>query len=183
MSLLAERLLLIHRSFVEAGIPHAFGGAIALAYCTGEPRATQDLDVNVFVDLEQCESVLAALPGQVELGELERAQIQSTGQTRAFWAETPIDLFFNTVPFHQLAEAAVACVPFSGEQIPVLDCTSLAVFKAMFNRTKDWADLEAMHEVGELDARAVEEHLVAHLGAEDPRIQRLRSVAIGPSEF
>jgi len=31
------------------GLPHAFGGALALAYYA-EPRATVDIDVNVFGD-------------------------------------------------------------------------------------------------------------------------------------
>lgn len=50
MSLLAQRLLAVHDALDAAELPHAFGGAIALAYCTEEPRGTRDLDVNVFVD-------------------------------------------------------------------------------------------------------------------------------------
>jgi hypothetical protein len=49
MSVLAERLLEVHAALSEAKLAHAFGGAIALAYCTEEPRGTRDLDVNVFV--------------------------------------------------------------------------------------------------------------------------------------
>src|SRR5262249_41808856 len=45
LSVLAERLIAIHDSLDAAGVPHAFGGAIALAYCTEEPRGTRDLDV------------------------------------------------------------------------------------------------------------------------------------------
>ena len=28
--------------------------------------------------------------------------------------------------------------------MPVLDCASLVIFKAFFDRTKDWADIEAV---------------------------------------
>jgi hypothetical protein len=30
------------------GIHHAFGGAFALLWCTGEPRTTVDIDLNIF---------------------------------------------------------------------------------------------------------------------------------------
>ena len=62
MSLLGERLLAVHDSLTDAALPHAFGGAIALAYCTEEPRGTRDLDVNVFVDPLRAEEALSALP-------------------------------------------------------------------------------------------------------------------------
>lgn len=45
---LDAKLLTAHNALAAAGIDHAFGGAIALAYCTGEPRATADLDINIF---------------------------------------------------------------------------------------------------------------------------------------
>ena len=63
MSVLGQRLLAIHEALTGGGIPHAFGGAIALAYCTEEPRGTRDLDVNVFVEPAAAESVLAAPRG------------------------------------------------------------------------------------------------------------------------
>jgi hypothetical protein len=49
VSVLAQRLLAVHAALDDAGLPHAFGGAIALAYCTLEPRGTRDIDVNVFI--------------------------------------------------------------------------------------------------------------------------------------
>ena len=39
----------------------------------------------------------------------------------------------------------------------------LAVFKAFFNRTKDWADIEAMIEAGSLDGDRVVGVLVRYL--------------------
>jgi hypothetical protein len=46
--LLDEQILAIESAFTEAGIPHAFGGAQALAYY-GAIRATHDIDLNVNV--------------------------------------------------------------------------------------------------------------------------------------
>ncbi len=46
MLTLAKRVLAIDHAL--SSIPHAFGGALALAYYA-EPRATIDIDLNVFV--------------------------------------------------------------------------------------------------------------------------------------
>ena len=46
---LPERLVALHRALARRRIPHAFGGAIALAYWTLDPRATSDIDINVFL--------------------------------------------------------------------------------------------------------------------------------------
>ena len=58
--------------------------------------------------------------------------------------------------------------------IPVLDATTLVVFKAFFDRTKDWADIEAMVEAGALDGHDALGWLVDLLGGDDPRVERLR---------
>jgi hypothetical protein len=44
--LIPDGVLDIHKALSQAEIPHAFGGAIAFAYC-GIPRATHDIDVNI----------------------------------------------------------------------------------------------------------------------------------------
>jgi len=62
VSVLGRRLLAIHDALESGAIPHAFGGAIALAYCTEEPRGTRDLDVNVFVPPSDAAQVLGLLP-------------------------------------------------------------------------------------------------------------------------
>lgn len=176
MSVLAERLRAIDTALEAADIPHAFGGAIALAYCTGEPRATIDLDVNVFLSQSEPQGAMAALPAGITLTHRNRRDVLETGQTRAWWDSTPIDLFFNSHPFHEVAASRVRRVPFADTTIPVLDCTSLAVFKAYFNRTQHWADLEAMAAAGQLDVDAVGGFLRDLLGPDDPRLDRLETL-------
>lgn len=66
--------------------------------------------------------------------------------------------------------------PFAGELLPFLACEDLAVFKAFFDRTRDWADLEAMRDAGTLDASAVAGVLATFLGGDDERIARLLSL-------
>jgi hypothetical protein len=55
----------------------------------------------------------------------------------------------------------------------VLGPTELAVFKAMFDRTRDWADIEAMIAAGTLDTDAVRESLQTMLTDDDERFARL----------
>ena len=63
---------------------------------------------------------------------------------------------------------------FAGVLVPFLSCADLAVFKAFFNRTKDWADLEEMSAAGTLDIDRVVGVLVRYLGPTDERVDRLR---------
>ena len=65
---------------------------------------------------------------------------------------------------------------FAGTQLPFLACLDLAVFKAFFNRTKDWADLEAMHAVGTLEIARVQATLIEYLDPTDERIERLAAI-------
>jgi len=173
MSLLGDKLIGLHTSLERGGIPHAFGGAIALAYCTFEPRGTQDLDINIFVPHQDAARALVLLPAEVVVTEANRRQIAIDAQARLWWDETPIDVFFNNVPFHELVAARVRLVDFADTQIPVLDCMALAVFKAFFNRTKDWADLEAMAAAEQLDMTAVSIWIARLLGDDDGRISRI----------
>ncbi|MBI2705518.1 MAG: hypothetical protein HYX32_09545 [Actinobacteria bacterium] len=177
---LADRVLAIDAALDDAGVPHAFGGALALAYHTAEPRGTRDIDVNVFVDTHRAEGVFRAMPDGVEWGELEVRRVERDAQVRLLWDETPVDLFFSNHPFHDRASERVRRVPFPGGEIPILGPDELAVFKAFFNRTKDWADLEAMIEVHSIDGPSVLGWLVDLLGPDDDRIPRLRDLLHAP---
>ncbi len=180
MSLLGERLLAVHDALDRAGHRHAFGGAIALAYCTGEPRGTRDLDVNVFAASASAREVLGALPDGVTVSDQDVVAAQKEGQARVWWRDTPIDVFLDLHPFHAQIAARVGLVPFEGREIPVLDCTDLAVFKALFDRTKDWADIEEMAVAGTLDVPRVQEWLERLGGREAPGIPRLNELADRP---
>jgi hypothetical protein len=176
LSLLGERLLAVHDALTRANLPHAIGGAVALAYCTVEPRGTRDLDVNVFVAQARFREVVDALPEEIQVTPADVAIGERDGQIRLMWGETPVDLFLNNVPFHREVEKSVREVDFMGRRIPVLGCTSLAVFKAMFDRTKDWADIEAMIEKGSLDLDELGRWIGEMTGPESPRARRLREL-------
>jgi hypothetical protein len=141
----------VHDGLGAAGIPHAIGGAIALGYCVLEARATQDIDVNVFVTPDRTKDVFAALPQEVTFSGLDVERAEREGQVRLWWDITPIDLFLNVSPFHEHVQKNIRHVMLGEHTIPVLSCTGLAVFKAMFDRPRNWVDIEAMVEARAID--------------------------------
>lgn len=173
---LTDKILAIDDSLSTSGLAYAFGGALALAFHVQEPRGTRDIDVNVFVPAEGAATAFAALPDAVAHSSADLALAQRDGQVRLFWAETPVDLFLITHPFHNDAALNAIRVPFAGHDIPVLGATDLCVCKALFNRTKDWADIEAMAEVGSFDPHRVIGWIVDLLGPTDERIERLHAL-------
>jgi hypothetical protein len=171
---LADRMLAVHDALDGGGFPHAIGGALALGYCVLEARATQDVDVNVFVPPWRTREVFEVLPREIERvgNDLERAE--RDGQVRLRWELTPIDLFFSVLPFHDDAERNVRQVPFGERTIPVLSCTALTVFKAMFDRPRHWVDIEAMVEAGSLDLDEAKRWVLEMTG-EDERVEKLEA--------
>lgn len=175
MASLAEKLLAISDSLTSAGFKHAFGGAIALAYCVEEPRGTRDIDVNIFVPAARAREATGALPPQIQVTEQAVAEILRDGQTRVWWDDTPVDLFLNNLPVHDEVAAEVRWVPFSGQDIPVLSCESLVLFKAFFNRTKDWADIEAIADTRPAIIESAASRVEELVGPEDEFTVRLRT--------
>ncbi|MDX2381598.1 MAG: hypothetical protein QNM02_17785 [Acidimicrobiia bacterium] len=174
---LVERIVVLHQHLAHASIPHAFGGALALAWCTERARATIDIDLNVFIEPNAINIVTDALPDGVTCTDDDRADIERDGQTRLWWDATPVDIFCNTTRFHQDVARRIRTEEFGGAVVPFLACRDLAVFKAFFDRTKDWADLEEMAAAGTLDFEAVLGVLTLYLGGDDLRIARLRALA------
>ena len=173
---LPERILAIEQALVD--IPHAFGGALALAYYA-EPRATVDIDLNLFVPADRFPDVAGPL---LELGVDADdpdavAAVARDGQARVMWDRTPIDLFFAYDAFHDAAAAARHTVPFAESSIPILAAEHLVVCKTVFNRPKDWVDIDAMLAAGvSLDAAEVLRWVGRVTGDDDPRYERIASV-------
>ena len=172
MTTLVEKILALSDSLTAGGVPHAFGGALALAYCTEDPRGTRDVDINAFVPASTPEPVLAALPAGVSVPPSTAKIIATDGQVRLWWEDTPVDLFFDYAPLHAQAARGSREVPFAGRQIRVLGAVELVLFKALFDRPKDWVDIAAVVEAGVASTDGVREGLVGLVGADDPRVRR-----------
>lgn len=174
---LVEKVLRIHEALDGAAIPHAIGGALALAY-HGEPRTTVDIDVNVFVPPADAAAVGRVIePLGVDLARLVTAE--RDGQVRLWWGRTPVDLFFAYDDVHHAMAQHVEHVPFADAEIPILSAEDLVFCKAVFDRPKDWIDIEQMLlQAGpRFDLHRVRDQLIRIVGPDDPRRTRLDSAA------
>lgn len=172
---LPEKVIVIHEALDDAKIPHALGGALALAYYA-DPRATIDIDINVFLSTDRWRDVVDALEELgVETTKLDSAALLRDGQCRLWWGDNAVDLFFSYSPIHEEMKKEARRVPFAEVTVPILSPEHLAVCKAMFDRSKDWLDIEQMLiATDELDASKIENWLERMVGAEDQRLERLR---------
>lgn len=169
---LPDKVLALHAGLTRARIKHAFGGALALAYYA-EPRATIDVDVNVFVSPAERDAVAAALAPLGVAQDEDAAATERDGQCRWWWGRTPIDLFFAYDPIHDAMREAIRTVDFGDTTIAVLAPEHLIICKAVFDRPKDWLDIEQMLVcVDELDTDEVDRWMVRIAGAEDERRRR-----------
>jgi hypothetical protein len=174
---LPDKVVSLARRLEESELPFAFGGALALAYYA-EPRATIDIDVNVFVRPQAVDTVVTVLaPLGVEATEADRRTARRDGQVRLWWGDTPIDLFFAYDDFHYHAAKRTRRVPFGDETIPILAPEDLLVCKVVFDRRKDWIDIDQvlLLTAGTLDLDDVRRWLVAIAGADDPRVARFEA--------
>lgn len=174
---LVEKVLALHEALGGARIPHAIGGALALAYYA-EPRTTIDVDLNVFVPAQDWPTVQSALEPLGVAVATDVAALERDGQVRLWWDRNPVDLFFSYDPFHEEMRHNVRQVPFAGQSVPILAPEHLAVCKAVFDRPKDWIDIEQMIVAADpFDLPEVETWLEAMVGERDPRLARLREIA------
>jgi len=175
---LVEKVLAVDQALAGAEVPHAIGGAIALAYY-GEPRVTVDIDANVFVPADRWPEIaqaLAALGIDVDLDERELARHK---EARLPWDRNPVHLFFSEDALHEAMPAAVRRVPFTRSTIPIVSPEHLIIRKAMLDRPKDWLDIETILAAGEpLDLEEVRTWLTRLAGRDDPRLTKLHGIVL-----
>jgi hypothetical protein len=172
---LVEKVLGVHRALQQAGISHAFGGALALAYYA-EPRATADIDINVFLPPGDHDRVAVALGSLGVDASLPR--VEQEGQGRVRWGRTPLDLFYSYNPLHDEMAAEVRDQPFGGDStLPVLAPEHLVVCKAVFDRPKDWVDISEVVATTDFSHSTVTGWLEEIVGADDARTLRFRAVS------
>jgi hypothetical protein len=146
---LPTKIEAVHRALDEAGVPHAFGGALALGFYA-QSRETKDIDVNVFV----------------------RAQ---SSDLKLDWEGTPVHFFFSSDPLHEEMERQVREVPLGDDTIPLVAPEHLVIRKALLDRTKDWLDIEQIFvATSPLDFQVIEAWLEQMAGVDDPRLAKLR---------
>ncbi len=168
----------------KAGLQFAFGGALALAYHIENPRATTDIDIDVLVEPteENVAELVKVLGGLFEIPDAKANELLAVGQVRFMWDEVPVDVFTHTHEFHHDIATHIEYVTFEGRTIPILSALHLAVFKAFFDRPKDWVDIQEMAYLPSFPRQSVIDWLRRLLG-DDHRIRRMESLeSVRPKE-
>jgi hypothetical protein len=171
---LSSRILAVHEMLDSLSVPHQFGGAIALAWYRS-PRATTDIDLNITLAPPEAEPVLGALRYLgVSVSEAARATIARDGQARLDWEGSYLDVFFATLDLHREMADSAREVSFGPVRIPILAPEHLIVCKAIFDRPKDWVDIEEILAWGtEVDGATALGWIDKLLGAESAQYVHL----------
>jgi hypothetical protein len=162
----------IARCFEQRSIPYAIGGALAYGQY-GIPRATHDVDFNVFVADARLKEVVEALQSAGVQADPVRAAADSADQGLfvCHLGSMRIDIFTPSIDFSWEASRTRVQIAFGTEKFWFLSAEALTVFKLLFFRSKDIADLERLIAVrgAKLDAGYVRSWLVKIMGPDDPR--------------
>jgi hypothetical protein len=159
----------------QSGIPYAFGGAVALS-AWSEPRATVDVDLNVWIDEQRYGELFDTLEqaGAEVDREAGARRARAMGMIDARVAGYRLDIFVPSVQFYDEALARRQRVRIAGHDTWVLSPECLAVFKLLFFRGKDIVDLQRLVEIqgDQLDVGFVRRHVAAMMGEDDVRVDR-----------
>jgi hypothetical protein len=154
-------------------LPYALGGAVAYS-SWGEPRATRDVDLNIWVEpeaLPEAFDVLAAAGVTIDRPRAV-AEAADRGLFVGWHGEYRVDVFVPSIPFYAEALARRVRVRLAGRDTWVLSPEVLAVFKMLFFRAKDLRDLERLLVVqgSRFDQAFVRGALVDMLGADAEQV-------------
>jgi hypothetical protein len=163
---LAERL-------ESRGQEYAFGGALALGYW-GVPRGTIDVDLTLYMPAERPSECLWLLQDLgCEFAASDAADsLREHGFCSVRFEGIRLDVFLPTTPFYEAARLRRRRLTLAGRPTMLWDAESLTVFKMMFFRRKDVADVEQMlrTQAGQFDRGWVRDNLVEIYGSRDPRL-------------
>jgi hypothetical protein len=158
-----------------ARIPYAVGGALALAVW-GFPRATNDVDLDVFVPPENLDPVFDVLIGAgCEVDRIgARRSAAERGDFKVRLQGMRIDVFVPSIPLYDSAANRIRQALLEGRPAWFLSPEDLATFKFLFFRTKDILDVERLVAFGgeTFDRDYVRRWLVDLVGDSDERVAR-----------
>lgn len=140
----------------------------------GLPRGTIDVDVTIFLspdDPSKCIWLLQELGCKFSQTEAAKS-FGEHGFCRVKFSALDVDVFLPIVPFYEAARARRRCVELGDKRIMIWDAESLAVFKMMFFRRKDMADVEQILRTQgpQFDRVWVREQIIEMYGIRDSRL-------------
>jgi hypothetical protein len=168
MSALESALLGLARVLEERNIPYMVIGGLANAVW-GEPRATLDIDVTVWVEDGEIARVVGDLTSAFRA--LHADPVGFVRQTRVLPLESAegvrIDIIFGLLPFEREAIRRACPMTIGGGSARFCTAEDLVLMKIISSRDKDQADAQAivLRRLADLD-----------LGYLEPRIGELAAL-------
>lgn len=166
--------VLVARALERHSIPYALGGALAYGQFA-VPRATNDVDVNVFLEPEALSPLFSALQ---EVGaSFDEARCRSEAASEGWFSvqlgAMHVDVFVPSIEFSWEAQRRRVRRPLGDFEPWFLSAESLCVFKLLFFRGKDLVDLERLVATQQrnLDLAWVRKNIVEMMGEGDPRVK------------
>ena len=159
----------------SAGVPYAVGGALALGVW-GFPRATNDVDLDIFVTAQALGPVLDILERAGFAVDVTAAEssARERGDFKIIAEGMRVDVFVSSIPLYDDVRRRIREAPLEGRPAWFLAPEDLAIFKLLFFRAKDLLDVERL--VGflgqDFDRTYVRRWLVQLVGADDERVGR-----------
>lgn len=162
-----------------AGCEYAIGGAIALGFWA-RPRSTMDVDVTLFLppaEVTGCVRLLESIGCKLANDAAERS-LSEHGYCQVEFDGGRLDVFLPLIPFYAEARQRRRAVELGDQRVMVWDAETLCVFKMMFFRLKDLADVEEMLRVqgDRLDREWVLGQIQSIYGPLDPRTARWKEL-------
>lgn len=171
----------IAESLEAHGIPYAIGGSMAYGVW-GEPRATRDVDVNIFVKESEREHALDALvaAGVVVDRSEARTGMAEGGQFVAWLGPWRVDVYTPSIDFSWEAGRTRRQATYDGRTRWYLSPEAIAIFKLLYFRPKDFPDLERLlaTQGRRLDAGYVRRWLCDMLGEDDERVAKWDALCV-----
>lgn len=159
----------------QGGFPYAIGGAIAYGYF-GAARGTKDVDVNLFMSVEDARPALDALVRTGVRLDVEESMRRGRerGDAVGYFGLMRIDLFFSSIELHEEAARRTRTVLLMGRPVRILSPEDTVILKLFFNRGKDWVDVERLvaRQGPVLDRSEIRRWLVDGVGEDDERVRR-----------
>ena len=162
------------RALEAQGIPYAIGGALAFGMW-GRPRFTADIDVNVFIQVDELDSLVGAFEDAGVSWEPTEARRRASaeGMFVAWAGSFRVDVFTPSIPYSWQALQTRVQLEARGAKIWFLGPEATAVFKLLFFRGKDVEDLRVLLRVqgARLDVRHVASAVADVVGDDDERLR------------
>lgn len=164
----------------QAGVPYAVGGAIAYGL-HAPPRATNDVDLNIFVSVDETGRALDALEAAGASVQRESAlrSARERGDFIVRFGGMRIDCFVPSIALSESAATRVRSATLLGRPVSILSAEDLTLFKLLFFRAKDVNDVERLvrFQGSRLDRAYVRRWLVEMVGEGDDRVQTWDRIA------